>query len=59
MVQWLRLGVPNAGGLGSILGQGTRFPHAAAKSSHASIKDPACHNEDQRSCMLRPGTAKK
>ena len=23
MVQWLRLHVPNAGGLGSILGQGT------------------------------------
>ena len=24
MVQWLRLGAPDAGGLGSILGQGTR-----------------------------------
>ena len=24
VAQWLRLGTPNAGGLGSILGQGTR-----------------------------------
>ena len=45
VVQWLRLHAPNAGGLGSIPGQGTRFHmHAATKSSHASTKDPACRN---------------
>ena len=44
-VQWLRLCTPNAGGPGSISGQGTRScmpqlrsPHAATKSSRASTK---------------------
>ena len=27
-VQWLRLCTPNAGGMGSIPGQGTKIPHA-------------------------------
>ena len=36
---------PNAGGLGSIPGQGTRsHMHAATKSSHAATKEPASHN---------------
>ena len=61
MVQWLRLHAPNAGGLGSIPGQGTRshmlqlrahipqpkVPHAATKKDPACrIKDPAHGNED-------------
>ena len=62
VAQWVGLWVPNAGGSGSIPGQGTRShmhamtksPHAATKSScipqlkilHASTKDPACRNED-------------
>ena len=29
VVQWLRLCAPNAGGTGSIPGQGTEIPHAA------------------------------
>ena len=29
VVQWLRLHVPTAGGMGSILGQGTKIPHAS------------------------------
>ena len=29
-VQWLRLHTPNAGDTGSILGWGTKIPHAAA-----------------------------
>ena len=29
MVQWLRLRAPNAGGTGSIPGQGTKIPHAS------------------------------
>ena len=38
--QWLRLCAPNAGGPGSIPGQGTRsHMHAATKSSHATIKE--------------------
>ena len=45
MVQWLRLGAPNAGGPGSVLGQGTRS-HMLQLSSHAMTKDPTCHNED-------------
>lgn len=30
--------LPNAGGLGSAPGQGTGFPHAAAKRLHATVK---------------------
>ena len=40
MVQWLRLRAPNAGGRGSIPGQGTKIPHAATKSPHATTKSP-------------------
>ena len=43
MVQWLRLRAPNAGGLGSIPGQGTR--------SHML-------QLGARMLQLRPGTAK-
>ena len=44
-VQWLRLCAPNARGLGSIPGQGTRFHmNATTKSSHAATKEPASHN---------------
>ena len=53
MVQWLRLGTPNAGGLGSIPGQGTRshMPqlrvhkpqpkvlHATTKTWHSQINE--------------------
>ena len=39
VVQWLKLRAPNAGGLGSIPGQGTgSHMRAATKSSHATIK---------------------
>ena len=35
----------NAGDTGSSPGQGTRsHMHAATKSSHATTKEPACHN---------------
>ena len=44
VIQWFRLQAPNAGGLGSIPGQGTRSHVAATKSSHATTKDPVCHN---------------
>ena len=39
VAQWLRLHTPNAGGPGSIPGQGARsHMHAATKSSHATTK---------------------
>ena len=42
VAQWLRLCAPNAGGPGSIPGQGTRsHMHAATKSLHATNKEPA------------------
>ena len=45
VVQWLRLHAPNAGGPGSIPGQGTRSHiHATTKSLHATTKAPACRN---------------
>ncbi|TEA30869.1 hypothetical protein DBR06_SOUSAS3510006, partial [Sousa chinensis] len=45
VVQWMRLHAPNAGGPGSNSGQGTRsHMHAATKSSHATTKEPTCHN---------------
>ncbi|TEA39259.1 hypothetical protein DBR06_SOUSAS7610104, partial [Sousa chinensis] len=43
VAQWIRLRTPNAGGPGSIPGQGTRsHMHAATKSLHAITKEPAC-----------------
>ena len=45
VAQWLRLHTPNAEGLGSIPGQGTRsHMHAANNSSHATTKEPKRHN---------------
>ena len=45
VVQWLRLCIPNAGGLGSIPGQGTRshMPQLKVCILQQS-KDPACCN---------------
>ena len=41
VVHWVRLCASNAGGPGSIPGQGTRSrTHAATKSSHAAMKTP-------------------
>ncbi|TEA24199.1 hypothetical protein DBR06_SOUSAS17310001, partial [Sousa chinensis] len=53
VVQWLRLHTPNAGGPGSIPGQGTRshMPQRQQRSRmvqlkipRATTKDPTCHN---------------
>ena len=45
VAQWIRLRAPNAGGSGSIPGQGTRsHTHAATKSLHATTKQPMCRN---------------
>ena len=51
VVQWLGLHTPNAGGAGSVPGQGTRshmpqpkIPYAATRTPHATMKteDPVC-----------------
>ena len=52
VAQWLRLCAPNAGGPGSIPGQGTRShvhaatksSHATTRSSHATTKEPMYRN---------------
>ena len=50
VVQWVRLCVPNAGGLGSTPGQGTRsHMHAATKSLHATMKILHAATKTQRS----------
>ena len=46
VVQWLKLHTPNAGGPGSIPGQGTRSRMPQVKILHATTKNPACHNQD-------------
>ena len=43
MVQWLRLCTSNAGGTGSIPGQGTRIPHGSAKKQKQN-KNKKPHN---------------
>ena len=55
MVQWLRLWVPNVGGLSSILGQGTRFhlpqlkiPHAETKTWSSQIKKKKTKKQKKR-----------
>ena len=51
VVQWVRLHTPNAGGLGSIPGRGTRsHMDVATKSPHAATKDPTCCSEDPTCC---------
>ena len=48
VVQCLRLHAPNAGGSGSIPGQGTKMPQAAAKPAHsrACARQLESHSED-------------
>ena len=54
VVQWLRLCAPNAGGLGSIRGQGTRSHMPQLKILHAAMK-----TEDPKYCNLRPSADKQ
>ena len=58
IVQWLRLGVPNAGGPGLILGQGTKISHAATKSLHATIERSHMPQGRCHMLQLRSGMAK-
>ena len=46
VVPWLQPHTPNAGGPGSIPGQGTRSRMPQVKILHATTKNPACHNQD-------------
>ena len=51
MVQWLRLCIPNAEGLGSIPDQGTRshMPQLRVHMAQLKKKIPHAKNEDQNS----------
>ena len=46
-VQWLRLCASNAGGAGSIPGQGTKIPHAAAWPKKQTNKNKGKKNTFQ------------
>lgn len=46
MIQWLELYAPNAGGLGSVPGQGTEFHMPQLGASVPQLKHPACTAED-------------
>ena len=53
VVQWLRLHIPNAGGPGSIPGQGTKTLHDVTKKiSHVAMKI-----KDPHVSQLKPSTA--
>ena len=49
MVQWLRLHAPNAGGLGSIPGQGTRSCTLQLRARMPQLKDPHAATKTRRS----------
>ena len=59
VAKWLRLQVPNVGGLGLILGQGTRSHTPLLKILHTTTKRANMLNKNQRSRVLqvRPSTA--
>ena len=46
VVKWLRLHAPNAGGLGSSPGQGTRSCILQPRAHMLQLKEPACRNKD-------------
>ena len=46
VVPWLRLYVPNAGGLGSIPGGELDPIKAQLRVCILKLKDPTCHNKD-------------
>ena len=57
VVQWLRLPTPNAGGLGSIPGQGTRSHVPQLKTLHATTKTQ--HSQINKSIyILKSGELK-
>ena len=51
-VQWLGLHAPNAGGPGSIPGQGTRPHNVATKTQHSQIYNLK-KKQDKISCLLK------
>ena len=56
VVQWLRLRSPNAGGPGSILGQGTESHMPQLRVHTAQIKSTCC-NEDREQYSFAPSDA--
>ena len=59
VAKWLRLQVPNVGGLGLILGQGTRSHTPLLKILHTTAKRANMRNKNQRSRaqQVRPNAA--
>ena len=49
VVQWLRLCAPNAGGLGSIPGGGTKIPHTTTKPARHNQRSPRAAMKTQHS----------
>ncbi|XP_070310792.1 EEF1A lysine methyltransferase 3 isoform X2 [Odocoileus virginianus] len=60
VVQWLRLGAPNAGGLGSIPDQGTRshMPKLRVRRSQLKNLNVATKMEEPAMLQVRPGATK-
>ena len=59
-VQWLRLLASNAGGAGSIPGQGTKIPHVAWHGQKLKIKKKKKEEEETRlNCLKKKLKIKK
>ena len=55
VVQWLRLHASNAGGMGSIPGQGTKIPHASQCGQIEKKKKRTTANEHIKGLVCSPG----
>ena len=59
VAQWLRLCAPNAGGLGSIPGQGTRSHMLQLKARMPQLKDPRTPRQRSRATTKTQGSQNK
>ena len=59
MVQRLRLLIPNAGGPGSIPGQGTKIQHVAIMSLYAAAEETACNLKKKKKDRTTPPCCNK
>ena len=57
-VQWLRVHLPNAGGTGSIPGQGAKIPHASGPKNQ-NIKQKQYYNKFNKDFKNGPHQKKK
>ena len=56
VVQWLRIRAPNAGGPGSIPGQGTRSRMLQLRAHMLQLKDPTCATKIPRAATKTRGS---